>query len=74
MKIQTVNLKKQLDETYEIQSKNEAKINTMVQCIRQLNEEKGTLEIQLDQKETTLMNEVRSLLLNYTVYYLSTAA
>lgn len=58
LKIQTVNVKKQLDDTYEVQNKNEAKISSMVQCIRQLNEEKGTLEMHLDQKESSLMNEV----------------
>lgn len=58
MKIQNVNMKKQLDETYDLQNKNESKISNMVQCIRQLNEEKGTLEIHLDQKEASLMNEV----------------
>ncbi len=58
LKIQAVNVKKQLDETYEVQNKNEAKIGSMVLCIRQLNEEKGALEVQLDQKETNLSHEV----------------
>lgn len=51
-------MKKQLDETYDAQNKNETKITSMVQCIRQLNEEKGSLEMHLDQKEASLMNEV----------------
>lgn len=58
-------MKKQFDEMYEIQNKNEGKINSMMQCIRQLNEDKSRLEIQLDQKEASLLNEVGFRLINF---------
>lgn len=53
-KTQVGNCKKQLMELSENQSKGESKLNTIVTSLRNIQEEKGSLEAKLGQKQAAL--------------------
>lgn len=53
-KTQISTMKKQLQEAHEIQSKGDSKLNKVLQTLRNLQEEKGSLESKLSQKSIAL--------------------
>lgn len=62
LKTQVSGMKRQLQEAAEAHSKSESKLNAAVINLRQLQEEKGSLEAKLGQKQATLIAQVCSLI------------
>lgn len=58
-KTQVLSAKKQLQEAQELQNKVDAKLNTALQNVRAVQDEKGTLEAKLGQKQAILQAQVR---------------
>jgi hypothetical protein len=52
-------VKKQLHEAHESQSKGDSKLNKVLQSLRGLQDEKGSLETKLSQKSVELQSQVR---------------
>lgn len=59
-KTQVLSAKKQLQEAQELHNKVDAKLNTALHNVRAVQEEKGTLEAKLGQKQAVLQAQVRS--------------
>lgn len=53
-------IKKQLQESHDIQNKGDSKLNKVLQTLRSLQEEKGSLEAKLNQKNIELLSQVGS--------------
>jgi rootletin len=51
-------MKKQLQEAQELQNKVDAKLNTALQNVRAVQDEKGSLEAKLGQKQAALQAQV----------------
>jgi rootletin len=51
-------MKKQLQEAHELQNKVDAKLSTALQNVRAVQDEKGTLEAKLGQKQAVLQGQV----------------
>lgn len=60
-KTQVLSAKKQLQEAQELHNKVDAKLNTALHNVRAVQEEKGTLEAKLGQKQAILQAQVRKL-------------
>lgn len=58
LKTQVATIKKQLSETQESQSKGDTKLNKVMQNLRNLQDEKGSLEAKLGQKSVALQAQV----------------
>jgi hypothetical protein len=58
-KTQVLSAKKQLQEAQELQNKVDAKLNTALQNVRAVQDEKGSLEAKLGQKQAILQAQVR---------------
>ena len=54
-----MSVKKQLQEAHELQNKVDAKLNTALQNVRAFQDEKGTLEAKLGQKQAILQAQVK---------------
>lgn len=63
-KTQVASVKKQLHEAHESQSKGDSKLNKVLQSLRSLQDEKGSLEARLGQKEVALQAQVINKLKN----------
>lgn len=61
MKTQVSGMKRQLQEAAESHSKSESKLTASLNNLRQLQEEKGSLEAKLGQKQAALIAQVSSL-------------
>lgn len=57
-KTQVTTIRKQLQEAHESQSKGDSKLNKVLQSLRSLQDEKGSLEARLGQKEIALHAQV----------------
>jgi rootletin len=58
-KTQVLSAKKQLQEAQELHNKVDAKLNTALHNVRAVQEEKGTLEAKLGQKQAILQAQVK---------------